>query len=83
MNRKRAFRLLALLSLAIEVSAVWQRGWGLGGRVEVSCRDGHRFRTLWIPGVSFTSLRLGWWRLQRCPVGHHWSLVTPVLKSGS
>jgi hypothetical protein len=21
---------------------------------------------------------LGWWRLQRCPVGNHWSIVTPV-----
>jgi len=24
---------------------------------------------------------LGWWRFQRCPVGHHWSLVTPVRES--
>jgi hypothetical protein len=24
------------------------------------------------------ALRLGWWRFQHCPVGHHWSLVTPV-----
>jgi hypothetical protein len=23
-------------------------------------------------------VRFGWWRLQRCPVGHHWSVVTPV-----
>ena len=25
--------------------------------------------------------RLGWWRFQRCPVGRHWSLVTPVKRS--
>jgi len=78
MNRKRIVRLVALLSLAMEVSAVWQRGWGLGGHVEVRCRDGHRFTTLWIPGVSVKALRLGWMRFQRCPVGHHWSIVVPV-----
>src|ERR1700761_7879108 len=31
--------------------------------------------------VSVTSLRLGWWRLGRCPVGRHWSLVTLVRRS--
>jgi len=24
------------------------------------------------------AVRLGPWRFQRCPVGKHWSLVTPV-----
>jgi hypothetical protein len=23
-------------------------------------------------------VRLGWWRYQQCPVGRHWSLITPV-----
>jgi len=44
----------------------------------VRCRDDHVFTTIWIPGASLKSARLGWWRLQRCPVGKHWSLVTPV-----
>jgi hypothetical protein len=44
----------------------------------VRCRDGHLFTTLWIPGASLKSLKLGWWRFQYCPVGRHWSLVTPV-----
>ena len=44
----------------------------------VRCRDGHLFTTFWIPGASLKALRLGWWRFQRCPVGPHWSLVTPV-----
>lgn len=44
----------------------------------VRCRDGHLFTTYWIPGASFKALRLGWWRLQWCPVGRHWSMVTPV-----
>ena len=55
-----------------------RRGYGIAGDVVVRCRQGHLFTTLWVPGVSFTSLRLGFWRLQHCPVGHHWSLVTPV-----
>jgi hypothetical protein len=44
----------------------------------VRCRKDHLFTTIWIPAASVKSLRLGWWRVQRCPVGHHWSLVTPV-----
>jgi hypothetical protein len=31
-----------------------------------------------VPGASIKSLRLGWARFQHCPVGGHWSLVTPV-----
>jgi hypothetical protein len=27
------------------------------------------------------AVRLGPWRLQRCPVGKHWSMVTPVKES--
>ena len=45
------------------------------------CRDGHLFTTLWIPGISVKSLRFGPWRFQHCPVGHHWSIVTPVRRA--
>ena len=51
---------------------------GLGGNTVVRCRRGHLFTTIWIPGVSLTSIRLGPARVQRCPVGGHWSLVVPV-----
>ena len=54
------------------------RGYPVGGNIVVRCRRGHLFTTLWIPGVSVKAVRLGWWRIQRCPVGSHWSLVTPV-----
>jgi hypothetical protein len=53
-------------------------GYKLGGNVVVRCRQGHLFTTLWIPGVKLKALDLGVARLQRCPVGKHWSLVTPV-----
>lgn len=53
-------------------------GYKLGGNVVVRCRQGHLFTTLWIPGVKFKSIDLGVARVQRCPVGHHWTLVVPV-----
>jgi hypothetical protein len=50
----------------------------LGGEITVRCRKGHVFQTNWSPLGSFTAIRLGSARFQRCPVGHHWSLVRPV-----
>jgi hypothetical protein len=58
-----------------------RQGYNMGGNVVVRCRQGHLFTTIWIPGASLKSLRLGWSRFQRCPVGRHWSLVTPVKPS--
>jgi hypothetical protein len=72
----------ALGAVALEAVGLLLSGWGVGGNVVVRCRDGHLFATLWIPGVSFKALRLGWWRVQRCPVGHHWSIVTPARRAG-
>jgi len=62
----------------LELLPVWLRAHRLGGNIIVRCRDGHLFTTLWIPGFSVKSVRLGFWRLERCPVGHHWSVVTPA-----
>jgi hypothetical protein len=47
-------------------------------RTIVRCNRGHLFTTIWIPGASVKSLRLGPWRVQRCPVGRHWAIVTPA-----
>jgi hypothetical protein len=69
-------------TVAAETIAVWMRTGRPGGRVVVRCRQGHLFTTIWIPGVSLKAARLGPWRYQRCPVGHHWSLVAPVRESG-
>jgi hypothetical protein len=71
-------RALIVFGLLIEPLALWLRGRPIGGRLIVRCRKGHLFRTLWIPSVSVKALRLGWLRIQRCPVGRHWSIVTPV-----
>jgi hypothetical protein len=50
----------------------------LGGKITARCGKGHVFQTYWSPLGSLTSIRLGSARFQRCPVGHHWSLVQPV-----
>ena len=56
-----------------------RRGYsGMGGETIVRCSRGHLFTTLWVPGVSLKSVRLGLTRFQHCPVGRHWTLVTPV-----
>jgi len=81
--RRRSKRLLAL-SVALDLLATVaarRRGYGVGGNVVVRCRRGHLFTTIWIPGASLKSVRLGWYRFQRCPVGGHWSLVKPVRES--
>jgi len=55
-----------------------RRGYLIGRNLIVRCRQGHLFTTIWLPGASLKSIRLGWARIQRCPVGKHWTIVTPV-----
>jgi hypothetical protein len=82
MSRRRSppLKILAIIPLAIVVMR--RRGYRMGGNVVVRCRAGHLFTTIWVPFASFKSVRLGWWRFQRCPVGRHWTLVSPVRESG-
>ena len=79
-RRRKAFALGAAVAV-VETAAVWRRAGKPGGNVVVRCRSGHLYTTIWIPGASVKSARLGPWRLQRCPVGAHWSIVTPVRES--
>src|SRR5579863_9058791 len=65
-------------ALAVGTAVARRRGYRVGGRTVVRCRRGHLFTTIWLPGGSLKSIRLGWWRLQWCPVGRHVSLVVPV-----
>jgi hypothetical protein len=73
--------LIAAVGVLSEAIPLWLRGYPFGGNVVVRCRDGHLFTTLWVPGASLKAVRFAGWRLQRCPVGHHWSVVTPVRRS--
>ncbi len=80
----RSRRRVALLSaslVVLEMASTWIRARQPGGNLVVRCSEGHLFTTIWIPAASMKSLRLGWWRLQRCPVGRHWTVVTPVNKA--
>jgi hypothetical protein len=72
-------RAIAVAGAAAEVVVlVRARGRVLAATTVVRCRAGHLFTTVWIPGASLKAIRLGPWRYQRCPVGRHWTLVTPV-----
>jgi hypothetical protein len=77
-SRRSRFARIALASVFLETGALWLRSHRLGGNVIVRCRQGHLFTTIWIPAASVKALRLGLWRFQRCPVGHHWTIVSPV-----
>ena len=75
---RRLVTAVVVLAYVAGTIAARRRGYPMGGSVVVRCRANHLFTTIWIPGVSAKSLRLGWYRLQRCPVGQHWTLVRPV-----
>jgi hypothetical protein len=70
-----------VVAYAIATPLARRRGYMIGRHTIVRCRQGHLFTTMWIPGASLKALRLGPARLQRCPVGRHWSLVVPVKTS--
>ena len=81
-QRSRARRIVGVAAGVLpEIVVLKRRGYGRAGEVVVRCRRGHLFTTIWVPGVSVKSIRLSWWRFQRCPVGRHWSFVTPVRRS--
>jgi hypothetical protein len=76
---RRKVMIAVAISLLYETIVVARRRGSLwAADTVVRCRDGHLSTTIWIPGASLKSIRLGLWRVQRCPVGPHWSLVTPV-----
>jgi hypothetical protein len=79
-NRRRRAAVAAAVCLTVVEAATLarRRGFLIGAETIVRCRAGHLFTTLWIPGGSLKAIRLGPWRLQRCPVGRHWSFVTPA-----
>jgi hypothetical protein len=78
-ERRKRRRLLRIAGgILAEALLMRLRGYRVGTDVLVRCRRGHPYSTIWLPGVSVKALRLVWWRVQRCPVGRHWTIVTPV-----
>ena len=80
-GRRRKRLAIVAGAMLVEAIPVWRHGYGLGGNVTVRCHKGHLFTTIWLPGASVKSLRLGSRRVQWCPVGRHWSLVKLVRES--
>src|ERR1700744_5309092 len=79
-QRKRRLFVFAAIAAAYAAGTVVavRQGYAFGRNTVVRCRRGHLFTTVWIPGASVKSLRLGFWRVQWCPVGGHVDLVHPV-----
>lgn len=77
---KRRLVVFAAIAAAYTAATVvaTRRGYSFGRNSVVRCRKGHLFTTVWIPGASVKSLRLGFWRIQWCPVGRHVDVVHPV-----
>jgi hypothetical protein len=78
MKSTRRKLLLIVFFLTLWTLMLRKRGYNVGGVSVVRCRRGHLFTTIWIPGLSVKSIRLGWYRFLYCPVGRHWTLVKPV-----
>ena len=71
--------MLVVAAVAVGGTLIARRlGYQLGTNTVVRCRQGHLFTTIWIPGIKLKELDLIVARVQRCPVGQHWSLVVPV-----
>ena len=78
-SRRRALVVATIIINVVGTIVARRRGYSaIGGRTPVRCRDGHIFRTIWVPGVSLKAVRLGWYRFQFCPVGRHWTTVKPI-----
>jgi hypothetical protein len=80
-QRRRRILVVVIVTYVVGTIVARLLGYRVGRNTIVRCKAGHVFTTIWIPGVSVKALRLGWWRLQRCPVGNHWTLVSPVRES--
>jgi hypothetical protein len=79
MSRRVVTTILIAAATAVGGTLIARRlGYNLGTNTVVRCRQGHLFTTVWIPGVKFKEIDLVVARVQRCPVGKHWSLVVPV-----
>ena len=79
MSRRVVKIVLIAAAVAVGSTLIARRlGYNLGVNTIVRCRQGHLFSTVWIPGIKFKELDLVVARVQRCPVGNHWSLVVPV-----
>lgn len=70
--------IVALVAFAAGVVLARRRDYLKVGETVARCGRGHLFTTVWNRKLTYRELSLGWARLQRCPVGGHWSFVRPL-----
>ena len=73
---------VALLAFTVGAFLASRKGYTKAGQTIARCRQGHLFTTVWSARFSRKQYDLGWARIQRCPVGDHWSLVRVVDEAG-
>jgi hypothetical protein len=78
MKSRRAKATAAAGAITAMTLAGRAAGYRFGLNTPVRCREGHLFTTIWIPGVNLKAVDLIVARIQRCPVGDHWTVVRPV-----
>jgi hypothetical protein len=61
--------MIAVAVILLEVIAIKLRGGRMGRNVVVRCQKSHLFTTIWIPGASLKSVRLGWLSANTCMRG--------------
>jgi hypothetical protein len=79
-NRPSKQRRIVVVAALYGIATLRARrlGYPLEATLLFGAAKGHLFTTIWVPGASIKSVKLGWWRFQRCPVGKHWTLVSAV-----
>jgi hypothetical protein len=73
--------LVVIVIIIVAIVVAFGTRSGPGFERIVRCRSGHLFSTTLVPGMSFKAVRLWNVRFERCPIGHHWTLVRPVDES--
>lgn len=68
----------AVIALAVWLLVSARAAEGRGTRVVVRCLGGHVFTTMWPPASRRNPFQAGVVRWRYCPVGEHWTMVTPV-----
>ena len=81
MHPRLLLALVVLVVIVVAVVVALGARSGPGFERIVRCRSGHLFSTTLVPGMSLKAVRLWNVRFERCPIGHHWTLVKPVDES--
>ncbi len=68
----------AFLAFVVGAVVAHRKGFKQDGEVAARCSQGHLFMTVWVDRWTWKRLDVGFLKIQRCPVGDHWSVVRPL-----